>query len=188
MKKHKIYLIHGYTASPDSNWFQDLKNNLENEFINVSILNMPDSQNPKLNGWINHMENHIKDIDEHTIFIGHSLGCVSILNFLNQFKATKIKGLFLISGFVESSPIPELIEFVKPKLNYNHLKEITKTRVAISAIDDDIIPFEYSKIMAEKLDAKFTLLEEGKHFIDRDNFTKFPFLVKEITECIREFE
>ena len=186
MKKHNIYLIHGYTASPNSNWFQDLKNSLESDFIKVSILNMPDSQDPKLNDWINYMKNHIKDINEETIFIGHSLGCVSILNFLNQFNTAKIKGVFLISGFIESSPIPELIEFVKPKLNYKYLKEITKTRIAISAIDDDIIPFEYSKTMAEKIDAKFTLLEEGKHFIDRDGFTKFPFLVKEIKKCLRE--
>ncbi|WP_133534601.1 RBBP9/YdeN family alpha/beta hydrolase [Tenacibaculum caenipelagi] len=184
MKKHNIYLIHGYTASPDSNWFQNFKQSLENDFIEVSILEMPDSLAPKLNDWVSYMENHIKEIDENTIFIGHSLGCISILNFLNKFKTTKIKGLFLISGFVESSPIPELIEFLKPKLNYNHLKEITKTRVAISAIDDDIIPYQYSKTMAEKLDAKFTLLKKGKHFIDRDGFTKFPFLVKEISTLV----
>jgi hypothetical protein len=38
--------------------------------------------------------------------------------------------------------------------------------------------------MAEKLDAKFTLLKEGKYFIDRNGFTKFPFLVKEISTLV----
>lgn len=184
MKKHNIYLIHGYTASPDSNWFQDFKKKLENENIEVSILNMPNSQSPKLNEWIDYMKNSVKEIDEQTIFIGHSLGCVTILNFLSTSNTTKIKGLFLISGFVESSPIPALIEFVRPKLNYNYLKQLTSTSIVISAVDDDIIPYEYSKKLAERIDAKFTLLKEGKHFIDSDNFTEFPFLIKEIKKLL----
>ncbi|REH54718.1 hypothetical protein C7448_102242 [Tenacibaculum gallaicum] len=186
MDKYKIYVIHGYTASPYSNWFQDFKKNLKNDSIEVSILKMPNSQNPKLSEWVEFLENHVKEINEKTIFVGHSLGCVTILNFLNKLNITKIKGLFLISGFVESTPIPELIEFVKPKLNYSYLKEITKIRIAISATDDDIIPFEYSKTMAEKLEAKFTLLKEGKHFIDRDGVTEFPFLIKEIKRNLQE--
>jgi len=184
MKKYKIYLIHGYTASPDSNWFQDFKKKLEKENIEIFILNMPNSQSPKLSEWINHLEKSIKDIDENTIFVGHSLGCVTILNFLNNTNAIIIKGLFLVSGFVESSPIPALNEFVKPRLNYNYLQQLTPNRFSISAIDDDIIPYKYSKTMAEKLNASFTLLKEGKHFIDRDNFTEFPFLIEEIKKLL----
>ena len=186
MKKYNIYLIHGYTASPDSNWFQDFKKNIEKEHIEISILNMPNSQSPKLKEWIDYMENSIKEIDENTIFIGHSLGCVTILNFLSNSNTTKIKGLFLVSGFVESSPIPALNEFVTPRLNYNYLKQLTPNRISISAVDDDIIPYKYSKTMAERIDAKFTLLKEGKHFIDRDNFTEFPFLINEIKKLLND--
>lgn len=184
MNKYKIYVIHGYTASADSNWFPYLKNELESENIEVIILNMPNSQAPKLTEWISHMENSIKEYDENTIFIGHSLGCVTILNYLNKLLSKKIKGLFLISGFIESTPIRELNEFVKPKLNYDGLKKLTKQKVAISAVNDDIIPFEYSKSMAQKLNTKFTLLKEGKHFIDRDNFIEFPYLVNEIKKIL----
>lgn len=186
MKKYNIYLIHGYTASPDSNWFQDFKKNIEKEHIEISILNMPNSQSPKLKEWIDYMENSIKEIDENTIFIGHSLGCVTILNFLSNSNTTKIKGLFLVSGFVESSPIPALNEFVTPRLNYNYLKQLTPNRISISAVDDDIIPYKYSQTMAERIDAKFTLLKEGKHFIDRDNFTEFPFLINEIKKLLND--
>jgi len=73
-----------------------------------------------------------------------------------------------------------LNEFLTPRLNYNYLKQLPSNRIAISAVDDDIIPYEYSKTMAEKLNASFTLLKEGKHFIDKDYFTEFPFLIEEI--------
>ena len=180
MKKYKIYLIHGYTASSESNWFPNFKKELENYDIDISILNMPNSQNPKLNEWIVYMDNSIKEYDENTIFIGHSLGCVTILNFLSNNSSKKIKGLFLISGFIEDTPIPELLEFVKPELNYDEIIKLTRNRLVISAKDDDIINYEYSQVLAERLESKFILLDKGKHFIDRDNFTEFPLLIGEV--------
>lgn len=186
MKKNKIYLIHGYTASPDSNWFPHLKKQLDNENTEVFILNMPDSDHPKLKDWLNHMDNEITQYDKNTVFIGHSLGCVSILNFLEKKSSKKIKALFLVSGFIEKSPIPELVEFVVPQLNYGAIKEVTDRIVSISAIDDDIVPYDYSKVLAEKLNAKFVLLNEGKHFIGRDNFTEFPYLINEVKKCLTE--
>lgn len=184
MKKYKIYLIHGYTASSESNWFPYLKKEFESKNIEITILNMPNSQNPKLNEWNDCMDNSIDNYDENTIFIGHSLGCVTILHFLNKNTTKKIKGLFLISGFVEESPIPALLEFVQPILNYNKIIKLAKNRIVISAKDDDIINYKYSQILAEKLDSKFILLEKGKHFIDRDNFIKFPLLVKKIKDIL----
>ncbi len=184
MTKFNIYIIHGYTASKNSNWFPYLKKKLERNNVVVNILNMPNSQKPRFNEWINHLEKQITDYDENTIFIGHSLGCVTILNYLNKNISKRIKGLYLISGFVEKTPIPELLEFVQPELDYTDIIKLTENRIAISAKDDDIIHYEYSRILAEKLDAKFILLNEGKHFIDRDNFTEFPLLLKEIENII----
>ncbi|MCF2874069.1 MULTISPECIES: RBBP9/YdeN family alpha/beta hydrolase [unclassified Tenacibaculum] len=184
MSKTKIYLIHGYTASPTSNWFPSFKKELLNENVEIIILDMPNSKEPKFKEWANHMEKMIINDSENTIFIGHSLGCVTVLNYLNSNKQKNIKGLFLISGFVDETPIPELEEFIQPTLDYQYIINSTKNRIAISAKDDDIIPFQYSKRMANKLDAKFILLNEGKHFIDRDNFLDFPFLVNEVRKLI----
>jgi hypothetical protein len=38
--------------------------------------------------------------------------------------------------------------------------------------------------MAEKLKTEFTLLDAGRHFIDRDGFTEFPYLVSEVKKRI----
>lgn len=184
MKKINIYIIHGYLASSESNWFPYLKNKLENDVVKVTVFNMPNSKNPKLLEWVNHIKNNITNFDENSILIGHSLGCVAILNYLNNSKPAKFKGLYLIAGFVEKTPIPELLEFVEPLLNYNKIIELTNNRMVIAAKDDDIIHYKYSQFLAEKIDANFTLLNEGKHFIERDNFTKFPLLVKEIKKLI----
>lgn len=188
MKKTKIYLIHGYTASSTSNWFQSFKKELQNEDAEVIVFDMPDSNSPNFNEWINHIEKSIQNYDEDSIFIGHSLGCTTVLSYLNKNRlSSNIKGMYMISGFTEETPIPELSEFINDELNYSYLIGLTKNRIAISAKDDDIVPFQFSERMAERLDANFILLDEGKHFIDRDNYIEFPFLVNEVKKLIRQF-
>lgn len=44
----------------------------------------------------------------------------------------------------------------------------------------DIVPFEFSRELAEQLDAKFYPVQKGGHFLDRDGFTSFD-LVYEVT-------
>jgi len=184
MNKTQVYLIHGYTASKTSNWFPSFKKELQSEKVDVIILDMPNSKNPQFNEWIGHIEKSIKNYDENSIFIGHSLGCVTLLNYLNINRLNSVKGLFLVSGFIEETPIPELEQFVQSELDFEYIINLTKNRIAISAIDDDIISHEYSQRMADKLNATFILLNEGKHFIDRDNFVNFPFLVNEVKKLI----
>ena len=42
------------------------------------------------------------------------------------------------------------------------------------------MPFEFSRELAEQLDAKFYPVQKGGHFLDRDGFTSFD-LVYEVT-------
>jgi predicted alpha/beta hydrolase family esterase len=179
-----VVVIHGYTASSQANWFPHFKDELKSDNIDVIIPDMPDSCKPQCNEWLKHIESSIGEPDENTILIGHSLGCVTLLNYLNEKRTESVKAVFLISGFTENTPISELAEFVKPVIDYNYIKSITSDIVAISAVDDDIVPYEYSKEMAERLDAPFILLDGGKHFIDRDGFTEFTLLVNKVKALI----
>ena len=187
MGKTHLYLVHGYTASSASNWYPSFKKQMHSKDMEVIVLNMPNSNEPKFNEWMNHLEESINVHDEDTIFIGHSLGCIAILNYLNKNRISRsIKGLFLISGFLENTPIPELSEFIKYDLDYSYLIGLTHNSVVVSAKDDDIVPFHYSKEMAEKLSARLILLDNGKHFIDRDNYIDFPVLVNEVNYLVNK--
>jgi len=181
---YNIYLIHGYTANSQANWFPDLKKHLESDKVKVHVFDMPDPYSPKESEWLDSLQKNIETTDGKSIFIGHSLGCVTILNFLADKDLNNIEGLFLISGFVEETPIAELSEFVQRKIDYSKFINGITNRIVISAEDDDIVPYLYSEILANKLDAQFRLLKSGKHFIDRDGFTEFPYLIKLIQEVL----
>lgn len=181
---YNIYVVHGYTANSKANWYPDLKNHLESESIVVHIFDMPSPHAPVEKEWLDLLEAKITNFDEKSIYIGHSLGCVTILKFLEDKNIDNIESLFLVSGFVEDSPIPELSEFVDGKINYSKFIETIKNRIVVSAEDDDIIPYQYSEKLAKKLNAQFNLLKTGKHFIDRDGFVKFLYLISLVKETI----
>lgn len=163
-KKH-IYIVHGYTASAQSIWFPWLKEKVESSEVEVHILDMPDSMNPKLDKWLNYLRENITEIDENTIFVGHSLGCITSLRFIAE-KNCQIKGVLLVSGFIDSTPLPELQEFVNDRLDSETIKKLVAKRVSITAKDDDIVPYGYTQEMASKLNTDLYILETGKHFLD----------------------
>ena len=186
MSTINIYIIHGYTANSTANWFPDLKENLESENIKVHIFDMPNSQAPIFEEWIEFLKKKIDTIHSNSIFIGHSLGCVTLLNFLEEKNYKNVNSLFLVSGFVEKTPIQKLSGFMEKTIDYSKVINNVKNRFVISAFDDDIIPYSYSEYLAEKIDAKFILLKKSKHFIDRDGFYKFPLLIDLINETIEK--
>ena len=179
----QLYIIHGYGASPREHWFPWLKNTMEEKGWTVSILEMPDSEHPKFDKWLKAMKENIKNINENTYFVAHSLGTITTLQYLSQYEnLPKFGGFILVSGFDEGiAGFEELRPFVKEKPDYKKINEKAELRAVVAAKDDHIVPIKLSEKVAKKLNGKFYPVEKGGHFLDREGFTDLP-LVKEILE------
>lgn len=187
MEDIHIYVIHGYTSSSKSEWFPWLKEQFKEKNIKVYIPDMPDSDDPHLEPWLEHLRKNIVTVDENTIFIGHSLGCVTILRYILE-KNIKIKGAIFVSGFINENPMKKqtegLQEFMEGDLDISRIKNLIPSMTVITAVDDDIVPTKATQKLAQALDAHLIVLEEGKHFIARDGYTDFPILLNKIKELI----
>lgn len=187
MKKINIYAVHGYTSSNDTEWFPWLKEQFNNTSVNVCIPKMPDSNNPCFEEWIGKLKSTITNMDENTILIGHSLGCVTLLQYILQ-ENIKIKGAILVSGFIRENPMKVqtegLSQFVDKDLDIEIIKELIPIKRVITAIDDDIVPSKATMSLANELEAELIVLKNGKHFIARDGYTEFPVLLKELNKII----
>ena len=76
----KFIIYHGWGSDSSSNWFPWLKQKLEQKGHKVHCQNMPNTQNPIQQEWID--EAMKIGIDEDTILIGHSLITVLLLPLL----------------------------------------------------------------------------------------------------------
>ena len=110
------------------------------------------------------LSEHLTSITSSTYFVAHSLGCITTLRYL-QTVAAPIGGTVLVSEF--DQPIPD----------FSFLDEFTATipnRAVVSAIDDPIVPHEFSRSFAERFDAVFYETKTGGHYLDADGVTTLP--------------
>ncbi|PHM63984.1 esterase [Xenorhabdus stockiae] len=171
----KVIIIHGYTASPSSNWFPWLKEVLTEQGAEVIVPEMPESLSPTPEGWARKLMEIAPNVDDNTIFIGHSLGCVTLLRHLEAIKDTtdKVGGYILVAGWDSAqSTMPELDSFTVQPLNYVFLREVTAHRVSIISSNDEIVSPESSHALANSLQTEIINIENAGHFLDREGFIR----------------
>jgi len=181
----KLYIIPGYRASPTDHWFPWLKQRAEARGSAATVLKMPTPSNPELGEWLKTLQESISAPDKNTFFVAHSLGCITLLRYLDSLPAERqIGGFILVSGF---SSLPagtlskQLGPFIKDPVDYQHLRKMALQRVVIGALDDPIVPHTYTESLAKSLDAKMVTVAKGGHFMGSDGFTEFPLLLGELS-------
>lgn len=177
-----VYIVHGYAATPKDHWFSWLEQNLKAESVDVKIIKFPSPQKPVIGDWVEALKNQTDSVNEHSYFVAHSLGSISLLRYLEESaQSKKIGGYILVSGFNEFLPnLPQLDEFIRSNINYSFLAGLTDHRVVISARDDSIVPFKFSRALSDRLNAKFISFDQGGHFLASDGFSTFPQVLAEI--------
>ncbi|MGP7816556.1 RBBP9/YdeN family alpha/beta hydrolase [Niallia sp. 01092] len=172
----QVYIIHGYGASPANHWFPWLKEKLIADDYQVLVLHMPNSSDPKKEEWLETLANKIKNLDNNTYFVTHSLGSITLLNYLDQLNPLpSFGGFILVSGFSEPlSFLPSIDPFTVKKVDDKKIISAANSRAVIAAKDDGIVPFQLSQNLSKQLDASFYPVEKGGHFLEDDGFNTFP--------------
>ncbi|KLU14296.1 MULTISPECIES: RBBP9/YdeN family alpha/beta hydrolase [Xenorhabdus] len=171
----KIIIVHGYTASPSSHWFPWLKEKLIEQGAEVIIPTMPDTSSPKPEVWAKMLMDIVPEADKDSVFVGHSLGCITLLRHLASMRSQHlcIGGYILVSGFdVPQMTLPELDSFTVEPLDYAFLREVTKYRFSLISSNDEIISPQFSQALAHSLQTEVINIANGGHFLDRDGFNR----------------
>ncbi len=184
----KIFIVHGYMASVDSHWFPWLQEKLSALGASAKIVQLPQPNHPDAEEWAAALREQIGRVDANTYIVAHSLGCISSLLYLQQHPdrvQSQLGGAILVSGFAESlAALPELNPFMHAPLNDERLVSAIRERAVIAARNDEIVPVEASRQLAQRLDAELHELERGGHFLDSDGFTEFPLALELVIKMI----
>ena len=171
-----VYLVHGWGGNDSSEkWFSWLKHELKKRKIGVISFNMPNTNAPKIEEWVNYLKNNVKKIDEETYFIGHSIGCQAILRFLEKLPENiKVGGGVFIAPWMhlDKNTIKEEGEqvvkiarpWIKTPINFNKIKKHTKKFLAIFSNNDPYVPLSDPKLFKEKLGAEIIIKKKQEHF------------------------
>lgn len=176
----RVFIVHGWGGSSEEGWFPWLKEQLEQEGCVVAVPAMPEPEEPKIELWVSHLASVVDEVDEQTFFVGHSIGCQTILRFLERLPAEKkVGGVVLVAAWMTlMNQSEEEMEIAKPwietHIDFEKAKSHTKNFMVIYSDNDEFVPIENKQFFEEKLGVK-SLMEHGKgHFSGGDGVVDLP--------------
>lgn len=179
----QVYVVHGYTASPEENWFPWIQQQADQYGIPLKVLRLDPSETPQLGTWEQQMKEQIAQIDDQTIFVAHSLGCIATLHYLSQVLLNqKIKKLILVAGFNgHLGRLEQVNPFIDAAdIDFELIRDQVHDRVVIYSEGDERVLPKFSFQQAESIDAHVVAAEHQGHFIDSEGCTALPEVWAEI--------
>lgn len=185
----RVFIIHGWDGNPREGWFPYLKKELENRDFEVKVPAMPKPAEPQIKAWVAHLTKIVSKPDQNTFFVGHSIGCQTILRYLESLsEKEKAGGAIFVAGWFTLMNLKTKKEqlIAKPWLNapidYRKIKKHTKNFIAIFSDNDDVVPQENQKMFRQRLGAKIITEHNKGHFSGSDGVKKLPSALKAILE------
>ena len=98
---NKIYIVHCWEGTKDDGWYPWLDEKLSNGENMVYRFNMPNTDTPKIEEWVTFLDKQVDSLDENTYFIGHSIGCQTIMRYLQTKDVCKIGGILFVAPWLD---------------------------------------------------------------------------------------
>lgn len=174
-------ILHGTLGSPQGNWFQWLKKELESRGLTVWLPELPNASQPSLNAWAKFVQKECPFIiNKDTLIVGHSSGAILAL-VIAQKNMEPIGGIVAVSVFHDNSlkwePNNELFDV---NFEWDTIHANTKKLLFVHSDNDPYVPLEQARFVANNCQAEIVVLPEQGHFNLEKNelYREFPKLVE----------
>jgi hypothetical protein len=161
----RAIIVHCWEGYPKYCWYPAVKSQLEDRGFSVKVPAFPETEAPKLDKWLPKLKEEAESPDEDLYLIGHSVGCITILRYLESLdEGEKVGGVVLVAGFTNDLGMEELKNFFTTDIDFEKIKSKANKFVAIHSDDDPYVPLEHGDIFRDKLSAELIIKPNSKHF------------------------
>ena len=180
----KVYIIHGWDGTPESNWFPWLEHELTALGFQVNVPQLPDAHMPRIEKWVPALTAAVGVPDEDTYFVGHSMGCQAIVRYLEGLlDGVKVGGAVFVAGYFR--PITNLEqdaesiavdrEWATTPIDFTAVRTHLPRCIAIFSTTDPYVSLDNREDFAQKLGSEIVTLENRGHFYASDDgITELP--------------
>jgi uncharacterized protein len=182
----RAVIVHCWGGSADYAWYPWLRTELENRGYRVSVPDMPNTDNPKLAEWLPTLQGLAGEPDEDLLLVGHSLGTVAIMRYLEGLTVgQQIGKAIFVAGFTDQLGFKELENFFEKHIDFSEIRSRSKNGfVVIQSDNDPFVSGQYGTRLQEELNAKLTIKHGAKHMsgaVDgEDACTELPEIVENL--------
>lgn len=191
--KKRVFIIHGWEGDSQNHWFPWLKKELENNNFEVFVPDMPNTEEPKIEEWVSFLSRLVGEPDEQTYFLGHSIGCQTIMRYLETLDNKKIGGVVFVAGwfFLTEFSYLEFPEYeqnsrkiaqpwIETLIDFNKVKNSAKKFIAIFSDSDPYVDLSDKDIFEKQLGAEIIIEHNKGHFRKEDGVAELLVVLESI--------
>lgn len=172
----KIYIIHCWEGTSNDGWYPWLARELSKQNVSVFRFDMPNTESPSIEEWVSYLDKQVDVLDEDVYFIGHSIGCQTILRYLEQKNVRRIGGILLVAPWLDL--LPYAIEdkasydiaypWIHSPIHFEKIREKTDNIYCIFSDDDYFVSLDQEEQFRNQLGAE-TVFVSAKGHISQDD-------------------
>lgn len=167
----RVLVIHGWgNRRQENHWHRRLVKSLREQGHAVSYPQLPNTDNPVLDEWLEVIANDysmLNELEGEFIVIGHSLGCLTWLNAVNNGVITKPVDRVLLVAPADPDLCGDAATF-QLDLNDPTLQKrvhtASTTTTCVGSDSDPWIPRGVVETFAKPLDLPYVIVEGASHF------------------------
>lgn len=164
----RAVIVHGWDGYPEYAWYPYVKEQLEKRGFKVDVPFFPDSL-PSLSRWTKKLVQAVGVPDEDTVLIGHSLGTVTILKYLQALpQGQRIGGVVLVAPFTDDLGYRALGNFFREPMDFAEIKKHSKAFAFIASDNDSYIKPYHAKLLGLTLGGEVIWTHKG-HFTETND-------------------
>ena len=163
-----------------------MKQKLEEKGCRVFVPKFPTPEGQSLDAWFKVLEDYRKYIDENSIFIGHSLGCMFSLRVLEKL-GHKVRGVFLVAGMVGIKPIVNYTTdyaFGGFDFDFEIIRKKSDHFTVFHSDNDPYVGLANGEKLAEYLGVSLTFIPNAGHFNAKAGYLTFPDLLEKVENIL----
>ncbi len=143
------------------------------------VVALPNSAAPDRAAWERTLRVSLRNVDDRSVLVGHSLGCFALLAHLAGRRTPWSVGhLALVSGFMQPlARYPELDGFVSNPPSLESVRNNVDRITVLASDNDSVVSPSLTASLASALGAKLTVVPGGGHFMDSEGFDELPQLL-----------
>jgi uncharacterized protein len=183
----RVFIVHGWASHPGDGWFPWLKAELEKHGFAVFVPAMPDPDVPKIETWIPALAAAVGTADADTYFVGHSIGCQTIIRYLQTLpEGARVGGGVFVAGFYNLRRLETKrdLEIAKPwvttPLDDAKIRQTVRRAVAIFSDNDKFVMSGNQDAWRDRVGADVIIEHAKGHFSGEDGVTELPIALESL--------
>lgn len=181
----RVIIVHRWEGGSHNDWRPWLKTELEKMGYEVQVPDMPDTDVPVIDKWVDKLREIVGTPDNNTYFVGHSIGCQTILRYLETVN-TSVGGAVFVAGWfnLDNMEDEEVKEIAKPwietSIDLAKVKYVLPVATLIISENDPYGYLEENKQKFSEVVTKGIVVPNAGHFTSEDGYTEIPLVVDEL--------